>query len=85
MKIKCYGISIDVFTDYYEPAGFKELPPQPTMDGASLRRLGKVPGDYSLIRADDPSNRSIDYREAVALKNGMEFLAIPPAYSGGSP
>lgn len=62
---------------YYRERGFKVLPPDLTMQGHDLKRLGGVPGDRTLTRQRD--QKVIGDMETVIVQPGDNFDATPPA------
>jgi hypothetical protein len=64
--------------DYYRAKGFKVLPPDLTMQGVDLKRLGGALGDRQLVRQSD--QKPIGDAETIIVQPGDDFDAIPPAH-----
>jgi hypothetical protein len=64
--------------DYYRAKGFKVLPPDLTMRGVDLKRLGGALGDRQLVRQSD--QKPVGDAETIIVQPGDDFDAIPPAH-----
>jgi hypothetical protein len=76
--ITVYGMPVDVAALYRE-RGFQVLPPTLTMSGWDMHIYGNVPSNYSIVRADSMGGPYIRDDEAWTVKDGDQFIAVPPA------